>query len=519
MRRVLPFLVLVAVVGACALAARVVLGTLDRPPSTLDQKLATADRFLYYVVGERGGPRFELSGSERTLRLVSHAVLAPGLAFDPYRNIVYGLRVSVDLPGQPWVRDVWVRSRQSKAGWDGRAWLEEAAFSTDPDLQVTDDRTVSVRLPEAVPAGALLEIRLLTRDGSPVRQGLVRVYQQLERPRSRAAQTLRSLSPGERGPLADRISYVPWDRLSPAEQEARLRFRDARMSAAGREGADYLTRALWVAKLRLPPPTGPAGDEADDPPLGTGEALAVNVLGPATLTVWLVRPAAEGGAGDAPAVEPLGGLAITSVGEAATPPGPWSVAPPPPGSLREHRLILPEGLHSLQLMNQGPPVRVIILPEAGASVQFGAEAAALPPGASLPLRPEVIQLPGYLVDGDATLDVRLEGPGDFLSRVVRVDARQIGDLSAPASGRMTTRTGGPWFMSCSECRPSGRTSRCSRRLPGGAGLTSHTVSVAGPSTLTARASPVPSGGSSASSPAGPVGGGSRSLATQSARVW
>jgi hypothetical protein len=439
-RRALPAIVLVLVVAAAAGAARVVIDVLERPPDTLDRKLEGADRFLYYVVGENGGPRFELTGSERTVHIVSHALLGGRAPFDPERQTVYGLRFRLLEAGEvQWSRDVWVRSRQSKAGWDGRAWLEESAFSLDPEVQVTDDRAASLRLPDDVPAGAVLDVRLISSTAPPA-LALVRVYQQIERPRAQAAQTLRSLSPAERAALADRISYVPWDRLSPEEQAARLRYRDQRMSAVGRDGVDYQTQAIWVTKLRLPPPVGPAGaDERGAPLVGTGEGVAWNVLGPAELTLWVVRPIGDGGVSGL-RIEPLGGLEVTAIGEASGPPT-LAIATPHAGDVVERKLVLPEGLHSVQVRNLGAPVRIICVPAGGGQVQFGAEASAVPAGGTAPLRPEVSVLPGYLLDASAKADLLLEGPGDFLTRVLRIDARQIGDftgqLGTPARLRIT----------------------------------------------------------------------------------
>src|SRR5262245_40618918 len=107
----------VVLVGFVALAVRVAM-TLERPPNALAQRLAGAERYLYYRITASSGPLFELDGGEATVRLVTHAVIpgAAGAGYDPAREVDYGVRLALDLGGgNTWTRDIYTRARQSKA--------------------------------------------------------------------------------------------------------------------------------------------------------------------------------------------------------------------------------------------------------------------------------------------------------------------------------------------------------------------------------------------------------------------
>src|SRR5262245_49825904 len=108
-----PTLVLV-IGGFVALAGRAAI-TLVTPTDVLDEKLAGAQKYLYYRIAPDTGPEFALTGSEQTLQLVTHVELPAGTTYDPTLEIEYGVRVEVDVgDGTTWKREVHTRSRQSK---------------------------------------------------------------------------------------------------------------------------------------------------------------------------------------------------------------------------------------------------------------------------------------------------------------------------------------------------------------------------------------------------------------------
>jgi len=270
--------VLAATVAFFGALAWQVSRTLDAPPDPLEAKVAAAKRFLYYVVDPDRGPDFPLTGKERVLHLMSHAVLP---SYDPARQVVYGFRLALVAGGtEIWRHDVYTRTRQSKAGVAGDRWIGENAFALDPRVQVGDDRTLVVRFPFPVAAGTRLRVRLL---GEPT-QALLRVYSVAPRPAADLA--LSRLSPADREALVSELSFTPWDRLDPDERLSRLKFREERIAAEGDDGVDYQVRALYsprrsahrdrrparrpadVGALLRPHPDAQAGTGVPDPAAG-----------------------------------------------------------------------------------------------------------------------------------------------------------------------------------------------------------------------------------------------------------
>ncbi len=352
-------------VGFVALAARVAM-TLDRPPNALDQKLAGAERYLYYRIAPGTGPVFELDGTEAVVRLVTHAAIpaaagpAAAAAYDPARELDYGVRLALDTGGgQTWTRDVFTRARQSKARWiaaHGGVWLDENTFSLERELEVTDDRLLVVSLPPGVPAGARLRVSLL----GDAAEGFLRAYTPI--PRADVDRKLRELPPADRGRLAERISYLPWDRL-PAKGLASLRFAERRLSAEGKEGVDYETRTLYTTEFRLRYQTVLERGL----PVAPDRAVAVNVIGPARLELAVARPLAGEAAG--------GTLTAWLVGEGAPPPA-VTFALPGPGAPITHALEVPAGVHTLAVSATAPAQLEVRGPAARPVARGGAAGAA-----------------------------------------------------------------------------------------------------------------------------------------------
>jgi hypothetical protein len=140
-----------------------------------------------------------------------------------------------------WNRDFYTRSRQSKARREGGVWLDENAFSLEPGVEVSDARQMILDLPSDLPPGAELHVTLA---GGDARAGLVRLYSRRVRAPQWRTLRLQKLAPAEREALADRMSYLPWDRLGAAELLGRLRVVDERVPAVGLDGADYNTSVL-----------------------------------------------------------------------------------------------------------------------------------------------------------------------------------------------------------------------------------------------------------------------------------
>lgn len=397
---------LVAVILAfVALGARVAMSL--GAPELLEQKLAGAERYIYYRLAPDTGPKFELVPGDRSLRLVTHAVLPPG-TYDPAREVEYGVRVVVALgSGKAWTRDIHTRSRQSKGRWTGRLWLDENTFVPGSSLQLTDDRLLVLALPAALPAGATAHVTLI---GDGVREAYVRAY--APAPRDNIARRVRDLPDPERARVAAQLGHLPWDRIAAPEQLQSMRFAERRLSAEGKDGTDYHTRTLFTTAFRL----------RDDAALERGllvtaaHGAAINVVGPARIDLALARPAT-------PPAAP-GVLEVALVGE--QPVAPRAITLPALGARTTHAIDVPAGVFTLMLTATAA-ARVELAAAQDAAVLLGGT-----PGA--PLVPDESLSTAF----EAPVEIAVDGPPDLLSRVLRIDVRALAseptlDGSAPVA--------------------------------------------------------------------------------------
>ena len=274
-RRVLPHLSVLAVLGALVAISLHTLAVLDGPRSPIQHKLERAERVLAYRVTAARGPRFLLDGGRQQLRLSSVAVVPPSAPFDASRELTYTFALAVHHDGRElWHAELAVTSRQSKLGWTGTEWAQEGAWSLD-GTQLTDERLTTIDLPE-VPVDAVLEVRLVGTG-----EALARVFRFAPRDvvaRERAAVRL---DPDHAAELLRASTYLPWPLLDPMEQEARLTRRWQRLPATGEDGVDFETRALFVSEFRTPR----LGLETEGFEIARGRAAVVNVMGPVRLHV------------------------------------------------------------------------------------------------------------------------------------------------------------------------------------------------------------------------------------------
>ncbi|MEM9488312.1 MAG: hypothetical protein AAGC55_04150 [Myxococcota bacterium] len=214
------------------------------------QKLRNATRMPYYEFTKTSGPRFRLSGSETKLRLITHVLLPPNAAYNPEFRLRYGARIRI-LDGDRSILDfeVHTQTRQSKDRKVGDIWLDENAFTRDPDVQITDDRLFLLYMPEDVPADAIMEVTLI---GSDVDEGLIRVY--VDRARSPSGQRTRArgLGPRARWNLLWTNTYENWDMIPELEKMQRLRRESERLPVIGKSDVDYRLRTIRYTGFRLP---------------------------------------------------------------------------------------------------------------------------------------------------------------------------------------------------------------------------------------------------------------------------
>jgi hypothetical protein len=252
--------------------------------SPMAAKLQAADRVLYYEFDDYRGPKFQLSPTDRSLKLITHLVLPADTGYDEKAEFHYGVELRLtNLAGDLlWSQVVDIGTRQSKDGGTERGWLLENSFLIADERELTDDRLTRIHLPPAGPGQGdrLLELRLRPERAQGPVLGLVRVY--ARRPRAVDDRTLRelSLAPDQRRELVDQLTYRDWDQLSEAEQTSKLRWVWDRLAALGEPEIDYQTLSVYETGFRLP------RESEDDvrwlrvDPL---RSLAFNVVGPAEL--------------------------------------------------------------------------------------------------------------------------------------------------------------------------------------------------------------------------------------------
>ena len=415
--RVLAPLVLVVVLAGFMLIGWQVHSVLQDPIDPLEQKTALAERYIYYRITPAKGPRFKLTGEEQVLRFVSHAVVPPGLPYDPLFEVEYGVRFDIFAGGKPvWSRSLYTRSRQSKARPYQGTWLDENAFSLESKLELTDDRVMIVPMPPDIPAGAEMQLTLI---GAAA--GAVRGYMQTARSELLKELRIEVMAPVDRQRFAERSSFEPWDRLPEPARNAVLRSVQHRLSAMGKEDDDYETYVIYTSGFR-PPPEPPIEQTAPGVLVTALRGGAVNVTGPTTVTLRAARapvPPVTPGVPPPPVETGPAKVAVAIVNDAVVQPP--AVTFEAPGI---HKLAIPAGVATITLATPSVTgVVVELAAPAGKPVAFGGLAPALVP--------EDQMLPGYLANATAPVVVAIEGPDDLLARTLRIDARPIADVTKP----------------------------------------------------------------------------------------
>ena len=444
LRRSIPHLVFLAVVASMALTCIWVIYRLHQPVSPVDLKMSEADRISYYLVTHTSGPKFQLGGTERVIKVISHAVLQGTEPYDPRRRVGYGLRVRI-IKGDRvfWQHDTFIDTRQSKAVRLDEIWLRENTFTTRRGMELTDDRVLVVHLPEDTPADSMLEITLL---GEP-QSALIRVYERELRTAEERETAVQGLRDSFAEAMVERSTYAPWALMSEEDRHQRMSHRYLRMPAVGEPGVDFQTRSLFYTGFRLPLEelTAEEGLWLDD-----RRAAALNVVGPTTLEISLDRPSQQellrmqehGGrrASAIAAAGPTGNrarqqdgvLRIRSISEVDDPPA-WALPLPGLGAGTTHSIEIPAGLHSLRIDTSTPvPVRAEVAGPPHS--QFGAIPYLDHPEGGRRLVPDERRFAVYET-GPRRLPV-IAGifvPEDPRARIMRIDARVVMPEAADGS--------------------------------------------------------------------------------------
>jgi hypothetical protein len=431
--------IVLAVMALMVGGAIAIIGYLRRPIDALEAKVTSADRYLYYRVSAQRGPHFSLSGTV-TLRVISHVILPGGATYDPRREVRYGLRLRARNDGKTlWQQDLFTKSRQSKARPFHGDWLDETAFSLEPGVELTDDRTMYLVLPPNTPRGAVLEITLL----GEFADGLVRVYEERARgDLSRALRISQAAAAPDEG-LTERVTFLPWSQLSKQEQSARLRINPTRLSAVGEEGTDYRLLAVLTTGFRLPFVEAEAA-----PPVAISRqhSAAFNLQGPGTIDVRLRRAFIGGSVangevelttltGDGEQAQVKVALAAAGAATPTTPPPTAVTLPARELGLTVHRLALADQATTLTLATESAtPISVEIVAVDGAPSALGLRDSSAP----LDLLPDEVVLPLWRT-GPETPPLELAlFDNETSTRLTRIDVRLTATTLALLSPQAAT---------------------------------------------------------------------------------
>jgi hypothetical protein len=365
-KRWIPHLVHLFTIAAVVLVCIWVAYQRRLPPAPLARKIAEAERLSYQVVTRSQGPKFEILGNEQIIKIVSHAVLDPDLDYDPRRSVSYGFHLKIIDDGRlVWQHDALLDSRQSKKAALAEIWMQENAFTSRLDTELSDDRMLLVHLPEDVPAGSTLEMTLF---GEP-EKALIRVYKHTERDEASLHRILRRIDElGGKAALM-RNTFTPWSLLSEEDKLERLSHNFERMAPMGEGGTDFHSQSVFYTGFR---------SAAEDLEAERGlvlerhRGLVLNVLGPTAVRVELRRargPAAASRPDGADDGEIVRVRTVSAAVEDAKVPARaqqptdeslrWELAVPGSERPETHALDVPAGLHSLHFFTDArTPVRL-----------------------------------------------------------------------------------------------------------------------------------------------------------------
>ncbi len=419
MKRRLParaFLGLAVTLALVWSASVALLRSAATPISARDAKYASAERLVFYRLEPGEVLRVALPPDAETLRLLTHLVLPPEVTYAPERQYVYGLELRLLGPeGEELLhRPLYTRTRQSKAQRVDGLWMQESAFTVDPEVQLTDGREFLTQLPPEVRARATT---VQVSHPGPHGALLVRAYvRTAETPRPLASQR-RTAAVRRAEARAERATFLPWEKLSVETQHQLVTERWERLGAEGEAAEDYRTLPVYRTDFRLPLVEVAEGAQER---LEPGRAVALNLLGPVRPQLWLWTTPLEA-TGGAPG--PVTVRALGADGTERT----WQLSGPAPGEPTAHPLELPAGVHTLEVRNTGTQALRYTLEAPARHWLAPPELAARAKGPTVALLPDARRFEAYVSGpGCEALELEVEPGGDDASRLLRLDARGLG---------------------------------------------------------------------------------------------
>ncbi|WP_164009923.1 hypothetical protein [Pyxidicoccus trucidator] len=387
-----------------------------------DDKFARAERLVFYRLTAGEEMRVKVPSDAEELRVVTHLMLPDGTTYGPERQYQYGLKLLLRDPAQVLLeKPLFTRTRQSKAQpQEDGTWLQESAFVTDPNVQVTDEREFLVRLPPPPRTkNAVMYLKPAGTHGTL----LVRVYVRTQRRLPLlSSQRVADQRAEER---VERTTFLPFEKLSAETRHKLAEEKWERLSAEGEAGADYFIEPVYRTPFRLP--LVEVAESAQER-LGAGGAVALNVNGPtqAVLWLWSTTPDTEGGT-----PTPAGPVTVRALGPTGAE-RTWEVPALGSGAPVSHVLDVPEGLHTLSIHNAGTEdLRYTVEGPAGAWLAPSELRATIQPDARIAWLPDTRRTEAFVTGpGCATLELEVDAAMDPAGRLLRLDARRLGVTGA-----------------------------------------------------------------------------------------
>jgi hypothetical protein len=383
-----------------------------------DDKFARAERLVFYRLKPGEEMRVRVPSDAEELRVVTHLMLPDGTTYGPERQYQYGLKVLLRDTDQVLMeRPLFTRTRQSKAQpQEDGTWLQESAFATDPNVQVTDEREFLVRLPPAARTkNAVMYLRPAGIHGTL----LVRVYVRTQR--RLPLLTSQRVAEQRAEERVERTTFLPFEKLSAETRQRLAAEKWERVSAEGEAGTDYFIEPIYRTPFRLPLVEVA---ESEQERLGAGSAVAVNVQGPtqAVLWLWSTTPDTEGGT-----PTPAGPVTVRALGPTGAE-RTFDVPALGSGAPVSHVIDVPAGLHTLSIHNAGvEDLRYTVEGPAGAWVAPPELRATAQPDARIAWLPDTRRTEAFVTGpGCATLELDVDAAMDPAGRLLRVDARRLG---------------------------------------------------------------------------------------------
>lgn len=222
----------------------------------LYEKIAEAERVLYYEISQDRPLRMRLAPNDEEIKVISHLNVPKTSLHDNLKEYLYGLNVVViDNSGEKlWDNVYWEKTKatkikqdQSLVGWESTFYLDrEDAMPTDSRLTTVFLSGLLQDMAESNKTPKYLEIFLESED---YRSAVIRCYRRMERPAEDRKLAWKRLSLATRLELAQTNVYSI-DILTKEEKSNLVTHKWERIFAEGKKNRDYVLQPVYLANPR-----------------------------------------------------------------------------------------------------------------------------------------------------------------------------------------------------------------------------------------------------------------------------